>query len=503
MIQKIHLRIDGMTCVNCEHKIRKGICAAEGVSRAAVSYIRGSADIEYDDARISREQIVAIIENLDYRVVRPGKAAAPQFANVTATLAVIVVLFVLLESHGILNKLTPGQLADTGMGYGMLFVTGLFTSVHCIAMCGGINLSQSLLQSEKRGTAGNGVSHFLPAAAYNLGRICSYTAAGLVLGLIGMLAGGGSGVGISAYLQGVLKIVAGLVMVITGINMLGLFPWLRRFSFRLPGFITGKFRPDKSKAGYPFAVGVLNGFMPCGPLQTMWLVALASGNPLTGALAMFFFALGTVPLMLGLGSAVSALGKRFTEKMLRAGAILIVVLGLSMLSQGGSLSGLLSQERLFRLLVAGCFAGLLLNMEVQNKMMRYVSYAASFLIIAAACLTWNFQGNTETVAAAAENGVEIVDGVQVVNSMLKPGSYPDITVQAGTPVRWIIDAPNGSINGCNNRMVIREYGFEYAFQPGKNVIEFTPVQAGTVDYSCWMGMIRGKISITEGKGRAG
>ena len=214
---------------------------------------------------------------------------------------------------------------------------------------------------------------------------------------------------------------------------------------------------------------------------------------------MLLFSLGTVPLMLGLGSVVSVLGKRFTEKMLKAGAVLIVVLGLSMISQGGSLSGLLPPNLLFRLLVAGCFVGVILNMELHSKMMKYVSYAVSFMIIAAVCLTWNFRGNAETVAVAAENGVKIVDGVQVVESVLNPGNYPDITVQAGMPVRWVIQAPEGSINGCNNRMIIREYGFEYAFKPGQNIIEFTPLQAGTVDYSCWMGMIRGRISITENK----
>ena len=214
MVQKIHLNIAGMTCVNCEYKIRKMVSSADGVSRAAANYNRGTADIVYEDTRISREQIIALIEKLDYRVIQSGKAAAPHFANVAAILAVIVVLFVLLQSHGILNKLTPGQLADTGMGYGMLFITGLFTSVHCVAMCGGINLSQSLLSSGKNGAAGNGGAHFLPAAAYNLGRVCSYTAAGFLFGLAGMLAGGGSGVGISAFLQGILKIAAGLVMAV-------------------------------------------------------------------------------------------------------------------------------------------------------------------------------------------------------------------------------------------------------------------------------------------------
>lgn len=53
--------------------------------------------------------------------------------------------------------------------------------------------------------------------------------------------------------------------------------------------------------------------MPCGPLQSMQIVALASGNIFTGAFSMFCFSLGTVPLMLGFGSVVSALGKHFTR----------------------------------------------------------------------------------------------------------------------------------------------------------------------------------------------
>ena len=55
--------------------------------------------------------------------------------------------------------------------------------------------------------------------------------------------------------------------------------------------------------------------MPCGPLQSMQIVALACQNPFSGALSMFLFSLGTVPLMLGLGSLVSILGKRFAKKM--------------------------------------------------------------------------------------------------------------------------------------------------------------------------------------------
>ena len=66
------------------------------------------------------------------------------------------------------------------------------------------------------------------------------------------------------------------------------------------------------------------------------------------------------------------------------------------------------------------------------------------------------------------------------------------------PVRWIIDAPAGSINGCNYKMLLQAYDITYTFQEGENILEFTPTEPGTISYSCWMGMIRGTITVTGG-----
>jgi plastocyanin domain-containing protein len=113
-----------------------------------------------------------------------------------------------------------------------------------------------------------------------------------------------------------------------------------------------------------------------------------------------------------------------------------------------------------------------------------------------------YRQNGETGAASFEPHIE--NGVQIVNSTLSGGRYPAITVQAGIPVRWIIDAPQGSINGCNNRMIIREYGIEHRFRTGENIVEFTPARTGKFPYSCWMGMIRSSITVTaEGGQTAG
>jgi plastocyanin domain-containing protein len=97
----------------------------------------------------------------------------------------------------------------------------------------------------------------------------------------------------------------------------------------------------------------------------------------------------------------------------------------------------------------------------------------------------------------------IKNGVQIVNSTLLPNRYPAITVRQGVPVRWIINAPPGSINGCNNRMIIREYGIQHTFKQGDNVIEFIPEKAGRFRYSCWMAMINSTITVlAEGESAA-
>ncbi len=455
--------IDGMTCMNCQNKIETALSREAGIESVKVSYQRGTADVVYDADWITDEEIRSVIRHAGYEVLREPVARKRTERRTISLIAWIAVLSVLLERTGLLNRFVPGQLADANMGYGMLFVIGLLTSVHCIAMCGGMNLSQCIPTGKKESDSPWTV--LKPAILYNLGRVFSYTAIGFFLGLVGMVIGGSENAGLSIWIQGLIKIVAGVLMIIMGINLLGIFPWLRRFTPRVPGFLARKVNEKKRGSRRPLIVGILNGFMPCGPLQAMQIVALASGNPLAGASSMLMFSLGTVPLMLGLGSFVSMLGKRFSQKVMEVGAVFVVVLGIAMMSQGVSLSGLSD--------------GLPWNLEKAQES----------------------TGNAKVVAASEPQTLE--DGVQVINSTLSGGRYPDITVQAGIPVKWTIDVPKGALNGCNYRMVVPAYGITHTFSEGENVIEFTPEESGTISYTCWMGMIRGKILVTNDAGEVG
>jgi sulfite exporter TauE/SafE/copper chaperone CopZ len=478
-------RIGGMTCANCQRRIEGALKSTVGVEDASVNFGTGATAVTYDSSVVSLREITAVIEKLDYRVLDNRGGAG----EIIGTLVIILALYVLLQGLGIGVLGSAFPLAEAGMGYGMLFVIGLITSVHCVAMCGGINLSQCIPAGQgaalsAANPAGEGAlpggalssapsaaapptakrrrELLLPAVLYNGGRIISYTTVGIIVGALGSV------ISVSGRFQGIVQLAAGTFMVIMGINMLGLFRGplgaaLRRI--RLPGIFARKIGEQRAGRN-PLLIGLLNGLMPCGPLQAMQLYALSTGSPLAGGISMFLFSAGTVPLMFGIGALSSVLSNRaggpaFRRGVMRLGAILITVMGMTMFSYGLNLGGF------------------------SDRIGLGASQAAATI--------------NPFAAVKPERALPILieDGVQIVNSTLSGGRYPAITVQQGVPVKWTINAPAGSINGCNNRMIIREYGIEYRFKPGENLIEFTPARTGRFSYSCWMGMIRSSITVVE------
>ena len=467
-----------MTCINCKKAIENGLGNITGVESVSVNYKTGKCEITIDTGLVGWKDIFNAIEDLGYTI---GNNKKTDLINIISIVVIIVSLYYFLEQTGLLNLLNFEKVADSTMGFGMLFVIGLMTSVHCIAMCGGINVSQCLSENKKF----SGLSPVM----YNLGRVVSYTVIGFVLGFAGMLFGTGENLGVSSIIQGLIKSFAGIYMVIMGVNMLGFVPQIKRLTFHLPNFI-GKFRVKNSQ---PFVVGLLNGFMPCGPLQSIQLVALATGNPFTGGLSMFAFSLGTVPLMLGLGSLVSVLGKRFTDRMMTVGAVLVTVMGLAMVSQGASLTGVIKSENLMVLVVMLAFMCIVENINFNKRQVKTVSL---MIILFIGIFTSRFMA-INYVSENDESSYHMENGVQVVESQLASGKYPSIKVKKDVPVRWIINAPDGSINGCNYKIYINSYGIEHTFQKGENIIEFTPTKSESIGYSCWMGMIKGNINVVE------
>jgi uncharacterized protein len=308
-------------------------------------------------------------------------------------------------------------------------------------MCGGINLSQCVSYKYNENEAEtNKLSRLKPSFLYNAGRVISYTIIG------GIVGGLGSIVSFSGTTKGIVAILAGLFMVIMGINMLNVFPALRKFNPRMPRIFANKVHNNNGKHG-PLIVGMLNGLMPCGPLQAMQLYALGTGSILAGATSMFLFSLGTVPLMFGFGALSSLLSGKFTKKMMKVSAILVVILGVIMVSRGLNLSGV----------------------------------------------------NVAFAAGSSNGNVARIEGnVQVVTTNMSSGRYTPIIVQKGIPVKWTIHVEKGNLNGCNNPITIPKYNNkEIKLEVGDNLVEFTPSEEGKVTYTCWMGMISSYIKVVS------
>ena len=240
-----------MTCAMCRQKVQRALEGVSGVKTVSVSYEKGTAEVRYDAGETTIAQLQRAVRAAGYDI--EARSRIPKGARAAGYAFLILALYLLLEYTGVLNRLVPGELAQTGMSYGALFVIGLTTSVHCVAMCGGIGLSQSL--------SGQGGSAFRRTIAYQAGRVLSYTGVGFMLGLIGMLLGTGLQIGLSAQMQGIFKLAVGAMMLLTGLNLLGVFPALRRLQLRIPML--------RKRGSAPFVVGLLNGLMPCGPLQSM------------------------------------------------------------------------------------------------------------------------------------------------------------------------------------------------------------------------------------------
>ncbi len=67
-IQKVRLKVGGMTCINCQTKIQSHLLKLKGISKARVSWKGEFAEVEFDEKQISISKIISEIENIDYKV---------------------------------------------------------------------------------------------------------------------------------------------------------------------------------------------------------------------------------------------------------------------------------------------------------------------------------------------------------------------------------------------------------------------------------------------------
>lgn len=288
-------KVDGMICPQCEDEIARKITHRRGILTCRASYRKSCVLAEYDPDIISADEIKAALSDIGYPV---GSGKSGLISDMIGAASVIVLYFALPWLTGLVNV----PQAESDAGFGVLFVIGLLSGVHCIGMCGGIMLTQK------------------NAVAYNAGRLLSYTVVGAVFGAIGTV------ITYDMQFKSMLFTICGGLVVIIGLMMWGV-PFLRQISPELT-------KPCRFKGGRPLVIGLLTGLMPCGALASMWLFAAASGSAAKGAESMFAFGLGTCVFMLAFGAFCALVPAKYNKYILKVSTVLIVSLGLILLSMG-------------------------------------------------------------------------------------------------------------------------------------------------------------------------
>ncbi len=320
----------------------------------------------------------------------------------------------------------------------------------CLALVGGLVLGVSARYAEKHPEA-TPAQKFRPHLFFNAGRVVSYAFLGGVLGWIG------SAFKLSGSWIGALTVMVGIVMLLLGLKLIGIFPRLETMTLSLPKSLSRFLGAGKQAATYShrnaFWLGAITFFLPCGFTQAMQVYAVSTGSFIQGSLVMGLFALGTLPGLLGIGGVTSVVKGVFARRFFAFAGIIVIALAIFNIENGLSLIGWRS---------------------VENSPAPQV------------------QDQPKKLAPKPfESNVKIENGVQIVRMTESNRGYSPnrFTLKKDMPVKWIIDAEEPY--SCASSIVLPKLSISKDLSAGENVIEFTPKTAGAMPFSCSMGMYRG------------
>jgi sulfite exporter TauE/SafE/copper chaperone CopZ len=449
IIMKKTYPVSGMHCTSCETLLQKEIMEIPNVKSAKASFAKGTLTVE-SAKEIPQEKIQKTIEKCGYK--REEKKADPKKTwSYYAQIALIAVVFLVIFwslSYIDITRYFPDISQE--IGFGIAFLLGIVASVStCLALTGGLVMSFS---SEYHIQKNTGLfARARPQILFHAGRIGGFFLLGGLLGALGQQ------IQYSTSFTGYLTILVAVIMLLVGFHILGLAPSITRFGVSIPKGIE-QFISRWQKSRHPFVpvvIGFLTFFLPCGFTQSMQIAAVASGDFLTGALIMTAFTIGTLPVLLGVGMGSSyASGGNKIGLFKKVVGVLILFFGLYSLQSGLVLSG--------------------------SKFSFSLSSA----------------GSPQTESSPQISTPE-TEGMQVVQMDVDYVYSPTVfRIQKDIPVRWEINAIN--LSGCTDEVIIPRLGISSGkLRPGKNIVEFTPTETGTLPFSCWMGMVGGKFIVEE------
>lgn len=416
-----YYKIDGMVCSQCDAIV--GRIASKHLKTFKRTFM-GDYALTYDKA-----------EDLDhFKEALNQKGYHLTVSNRTVfllSLVGLVALYFLMFS--IYNRVYVT--VDQSAGYGLILLFGGITAFHCISMCGGISIGIGAMSPKP----------LKDVLAYNLARVVGYATIGGLLGAIGKF------FTLSRYFSGLIILGLGLMMALTAIRL-----WLNLPMPALFSKFTQGIRAHAHHSEFPIIIGFLNAFMPCGPLQTIYLIALASGSPLIGATSMLIFGLATMITMVPIGLIEKWLPKLPPRQVALLSATLLMLISIATIQRGITQAG-------FTMTVTDVSSFTEKKQPIDQE--TPISYAP------------------------------LVDGHQIVNLMVNRTYILEKTrVKKDIPVRLIITTK--AINGCIDTITIPEYGVSLGlYENQTQEIIFTPTQAGQVIITCWMSMVTQYLTV--------
>lgn len=333
---------------------------------------------------------------------------------------------------------------------------GLATSLHCVAMCGGLVLTYAVRDEGEGGL----IRRLAPHLAYQGSKIASYAVVALALGGLAAAVGGLSVIeGARAWIL----LAAGVYLVLLGLSMTGWFAPLRKLSPRPPRFLVRLLRANRGRARSnrgsgtadvttPVVFGLLTGLMPCAPLIAAQIGAMSSGSPLQGAALMTAFGIGTAPLLIVFGLASGFASRALRQRMQYVAVAAVMVFGLVIVDRGLMLVG---------------------SPVTFDSVRRAIAGGA---------------------AAPTARAWRIRDGVASFDLVIRDARYvPDVVrLPAGRPTRIVVDRREDL--PCSDQLSIPQLGVLADLAPnGITVVDLPAASAGSYTLTCGMGMMAGTV----------
>jgi sulfite exporter TauE/SafE len=292
------------------------------------------------------------------------------------------------------------------------------------------------------------VQRLRPLLVFLAGRVLGFAVLGALLGIAG------ARLHIPTHALAAMMLGVALVLAILGIRLTDLSPRLAGWTFSLPSTWGARLRlDDRAERSYSdtrtAVLGAATFFLPCGFTQAAQVFALSTGSAAYAAAIMTAFALGTVPGLLVLGGLPEFLPARARTTMLRGIGVLVLLFALVNATAGLRLAG--------------------------------VDLARPAI----------------PPTATVSNNVEVAATVQILHMRQVTDGYVPTSsvVYAGLPIRWVVESVDPQ--SCAVELRAPEVGVSVTLVRGANTIELPAQPAGTITFSCSMGMYGGTISVLD------